>query len=142
MSLNIIFPDESKMKVKKLDNIKDALIKINSKKIGDAEIENLNKSLGELQGYLLVADRKNLKEYFTHFYELNFLEIFNNFLGKNIEKLSFIILEMINFLTTNIQNKELLEYIYKEKFPTSIQGINMNIIDKLISLDTKKMRNI
>ena len=138
MSLNIIFPDESKMKVKKLDNIKDALIKINSKKIGDAEIENLNKSLGELQGYLLVADRKNLKEYFTHFYELNFLEIFNNFLGKNIEKLSFIILEMINFLTTNIQNKELLEYIYKEKFPTSIQGINMNIIDKLISLDTKK----
>ena len=138
MSLNIIFPDESKMKVKKLDYIKDALIKINSKKIGDAEIENLNKSLGELQGYLLVADRKNLKEYFTHFYELNFLEIFNNFLGKNIEKLSFIILEMINFLTTNIQNKELLEYIYKEKFPTSIQGINMNIIDKLISLDTKK----
>ena len=138
MSLNIIFPDESKMKVKKLDNIKDALIKINSKKIGDAELENLNKSLGELQGYLLVADRKNLNQYFTHFYELNFLDVFNNFLGKNIEKLSFIILEMINFLTTNIQNKELLEYIYKEKFPTNIQGINMNIIDKLISLDTKK----
>ena len=138
MSLNIIFPDESKMKPKKLDNIKDALNKIYSKKIGDAEIENLNKSLGELQGYLLVADRKNLKEYFTHFYELNFLDVFNNFLGKNIEKLSFIILEMINFLTTNIQNKELLEYIYKKKFPTNIQGINMNIIDKLISLDTKK----
>jgi hypothetical protein len=116
MSLNIIFPDESKMKPKKLDNIKDTLIKINSKKIGDAEIEILNKSLGELQGYLLVADRKNLNQYFTHFYELNFLDVFNNFLGKNIEKLSFIILEMINFLTTNIQNKELLEYIYKKNF--------------------------
>ena len=45
---------------------------------------------------------------------------------------------MINFLTTNIQNKELLEYIYKKKFPTKIAGINLNIIDKLISLDTKK----
>ena len=27
----------------------------------------LKKYLGELQGYLLVADRKNLKEYYTHF---------------------------------------------------------------------------
>ena len=44
----------------------------------------------------------------------------------------------MSFLTTNIKNKDILEYIYKQKFPTNIQGINMNIIDKLISLDTKK----
>ena len=137
-SLNIIFPDETKMKINKLDKIKDALNKIYSKKIGDAEIENLNRCLGELQGYLLVADRKNLQEYYTHFCQLDFLSIFNNFLAKNIEKITFLILEMINFLTTNIQNKYILEYIYKQKFPTNIQGINMNIIDKLISLDTKK----
>ena len=37
-SLNIIFPDETKMKINKLDKIKDALNKIYSKKIGDAEI--------------------------------------------------------------------------------------------------------
>ena len=138
MSLQIIFPDESKMKVKKLDSIKDTLNKIYSKKIGNPEIETLNKTLGELQGYLLVADRKNLAEYYTHFYQLDFLSIFNNFLEKNIERLTFLILQMINFLTTNIQNKELLEYIYKKKFPTKIAGINLNIIDKLISLDTKK----
>ena len=41
-SLKIIFPDEKKMKLKKLDKIKDALNKIYSKKIGDAEIENLS----------------------------------------------------------------------------------------------------
>ena len=138
MSLQIVFPDESKMKVKKLDSIKDILNKIYSKKIGNPEIETLNKTLGELQGYLLVADRKNLAEYYTHFYQLDFLSIFNNFLEKNIERLTFLILQMINFLTTNIQNKELLEYIYKKKFPTKIAGINLNIIDKLISLDTKK----
>jgi len=138
MSLQIIFPDESKMKVKKLDSIKDILNKIYSKKIGNPELETLNKTLGELQGYLLVADRKNLAEYYTHFYQLDFLSIFNNFLEKNIERLTFLILQMINFLTTNIQNKELLEYIYKTKFPTKIAGINLNIIDKLISLDTKK----
>ena len=137
-SLKIIFPDEDKMKVKKLDNIKEALNKIYSKKIGDAEIENLNKCLGELQGYLLVADRKNLQEYYTHFCQLDFLSIFNNFLSKNIERIPFLMLEMINFLTTNLQNKDILEYIYKQKFPTNIPGINMNIIDKLISLDTKK----
>ena len=139
MSLQIIFPDESKMKVKKLDPIRDSLIKIYTKKtITNIELEALNKCLGELQGFLLVADRKNLMEYNTHFIELNFLALFNNFLDKNVTRVTFAILEMINFLTTNIQNKELLEYIYKEKFPTYIQGINMNIIDKLISLDTKK----
>ena len=139
MSLQIIFPDESKMNVKKLDPIRESLIKIYSKKtITNLELNALNKCLGELQGFLLVADRKNLTEYNTHFMELNFLSLFNNFLDKNVTRITFAILEMINFLTTNIQNKELLEYIYKEKFPTYIQGINMNIIDKLISLDTKK----
>ena len=67
-SLKIIFPDEKKMKLKKLDKIKYALNKIlYSKKIGDAEIENLSECLGKLQGYLVVADRDNLKEYYEHF---------------------------------------------------------------------------
>ena len=138
MSLQIIFPDESKMKIKKLDSIKEMLNKICLKKIGDVEIENMSKCLGELQGLLIVADKKNLKDYISHFCELHFLALFNGFLSKNIGKITFLILEMINFMTTNIQNKDILEYIYKEKFPTNIPGINMNIIDKLISLDTKK----
>ena len=138
MSLQIIFPDESKMKVKKLDIIKESLLKLYPKKIGNPEIEALNKALGELQGILVVADRKKLAEYYTHFYQLDFLSIFNALLDKNISSVTFSILQMINFLSTNIENKELLEYIYKKKFPTGITEMNFNIINKLISLNTKK----
>ena len=139
MSLQIIIPDENKMKLKKLDNIKDNLIKLLSlKKISKTELDNLKKYLGELQGYLLVADRKNLKEYYDHFRELDFLTLFNEYLDKRVEQFMFPILEMINFLTTNLQNQEIITYIYQTKFKTAIQGIKMNIIDKLISLDTKK----
>ena len=138
MSLKIIFPNEDKMTVKNLDNIKVNLTKLLIKKIDQKEIDTLNKYLGEIQGYLLVADRKNLKEYFDYFCKLNFLDLFNSFYEKNIEGSTFSMLEMISFLTINIQNQELLEYIYSQKYPTNIMGQQMNIIDKLISLDTKK----
>lgn len=138
MSLQIIFPNEEKMKVKNLDSIKENLLKLLLKKINKQEIDNLNKYLGEIQGYLLVADRKNLKEYFDYFCKLNFLDLFNTFYEKNVEGITFSMLEMISFLTTNIQNQDLLEYIYSKKYPTNIIGQKMNIIDKLISLDTKK----
>ena len=138
MSLKIIFPNEDKMTVKNLDNIKVNLTKLLIKKIDQKEIDTLNKYLGEIQGYLLVADRKNLKEYFDYFCKLNFLDLFNSFYEKNIEGITFSMLEMISFLTINIQNQELLEYIYSQKYPTNIMGQQMNIIDKLISLDTKK----
>ena len=120
------------MKVKKLDIIKESLLKLYPKKIGNPEIEALNKALGELQGILVVADRKKLAEYYTHFYQLDFLSIFNALLDKKISSVTFSILQMINFLSTNIENKELLEYIYKKKFPTGIAGMNFNIIDKLL----------
>ena len=85
-SLKIFFPYEKKMKLKKLDKIKDALNKIYSKKIGDVEIENLSELLGKLQGYLVVADRDNLKEYYEHFRQLDFLSIFNNFIEKTSKR--------------------------------------------------------
>ena len=138
MSLKIIFPNEEKMKVNNLDSIKENLTRLLMKKINQQEIDNLNRYLGEIQGYLLVADRKNLKEYFDYFCKLNFLDLFNSFFEKRGEGITFSMLEMISFLTINIQNQELLEYIYSKKYPTNIIGQQMNIIDKLISLDTKK----
>ena len=120
MSLQIIFPNEDKMKVKDLDHLKENLLKILPKNIDQNEINNLNKYLGEIQGYLLVADRKNLKEYFDYFCKLNFLDLFNNFYEKKKEGITFSMLEMVSFLTVNIQNKELLEYIYSKKYPTNI----------------------
>ena len=137
MSLKIIFPNEEKMKVKNLDNIKENLYKL-TKKVNQHEINNLNKCLGEIQGYLLVADRKNLKEYFDYFCQLNFLDIFNELYEKGIEGVTFSMLEMVSFLTTNIQNQELLEYIYSKKYETKLGGLKMNLIDKLICLNTKK----
>ena len=138
MSLQIIFPNEEKMKVKDLDRLKENLLKLLAKNIDQNELNNLNKCLGEIQGYLLVADRKNLKEYFDYFCKINFLDLFNNFYEKKKEGITFSMLEMISFLTINIQNKDLLEFIYSKKYPTNIPGQQMNIIDKLISLDTKK----
>jgi hypothetical protein len=85
-----------------------------------------------------VADKKKLKEYFDNFIKLNFLESFNILLDKNIDGIVFSMLQLVNFLTINIQNQELLEYIYSIKFPTQVFGQQMNIIDKIISLDFKK----
>ncbi len=139
MSLQIIFPNEEKMKPTNLNSLKENLNRLLLKQtIDQQENDNLNRYLGEVQGYLLVADRKNLKEYFDYFCKLNFLDIFNNFLEKRIEGVTYSMLEMVSFLTINIQNQELLEYIYSKKYPTHIPGQQMNIIDKLISLDTKK----
>ena len=138
MSLQIIFPNEEKMNIKNFDNLKAELCRLLMKSSNQSDIESLNHCLGEIQGYLLVADRKNLKEYFDYFCKLNFLDIFNNFLDKRKEKITFSILEMISFLTVNIQNKDLLDYIYAKKYQTNIPGQQMNIIDKLISLDAKK----
>ena len=139
MSLQIIFPNEEKMKPSNLNNLKENINRLLLKNaLNQKEIDELNKYLGEVQGYLLVADRKNLKDYFDNFCKLNFLDIFNSFLGKKTERITYSILEMITFLTINIQNQELLEYIFSKKYPTNIIGQNMNIIDKLISLDTKK----
>ena len=138
MSLKIVFPDEEKMKVTNLDHLKENLGRLLLKNFNQQEIDNLNRYLGEIQGYLLVADRKNLKEYFDYFCKLNFLDIFNNFIEKRIEGVTYSMLEMVTFLTINIQNQDLLEYIYSKKYPTQIIGQQMNLIDKLISLETKK----
>ena len=137
MSLKIIYPNENKMKTKDLKKIKEKLDKLLLKNL-IKKIDKLNDFLGKIQGYLLVADQKNLIEYFNYFCELNFLDVFNSFFEKGIESITFSILQMISFLTINIQNQELIEYIYRKRYSTNIPGQNMNLIDKLISLDTKK----
>ena len=144
MTSKIIFPNEDTMKVEDLEKIKTNLNKFyHSKKIKEkGEIKKLNLCFGELQGYILIADRKKLTDYFTYFYKLNFLDIFNQFLELKIDNITFGILEMINFFTSNIQSEELLQHLYSKKYPAYIpdfQGVQMNIIDKLVS--TKLLNN-
>ena len=138
---DIIFPDESKMKPQDLDQPKEALIILLANKDTlsyPQNLESLKQNLAKIKGYLLVADRKKLPEYFDYFFQINFLVVFNQFLNANVLEASFIILETLNFLTTNLTNTKVLEHLYSEKYDTNIIGQKMNIIDKIISLSSSK----
>lgn len=144
MSLNIVFPDESKMKKSKMEDIKKALLKfLNQDKYNNKDIDKIKKNIGEIEGYLIVADKKKLPEYFEAFTEFNILDVFNSLLDKNNPDICFCILEATYFLSTNLKNENLILNIYKTKFKTKIEGQEMNLIDKIISLSEKdKKRRI
>jgi hypothetical protein len=99
MSLQIIIPEnEERMKPSELNVFKENIQKIILKKqITQIDIDELNKNLGELQGYLVVADRKKMKEYFDIFIKLNFLESFNILLDKKIDGIIYSMLQLVNF---------------------------------------------
>lgn len=135
MSLSVIFPDESKMSKTKMEEFKKTLLKLlNQEKYSNKDIDRIKKKVGEIQGYLIVADKKKLPEYFKAFTDLNILDVFNSLLEKNNSEISFCILEATYFLSTNLKNEDLILNMYKTKFKTKIPGQEMNIIDKIISL--------
>ena len=134
-SLSVVFPDESKMSKEKMEEMKKALLKLlTQEKYSNKDIEKIKKRIGEIEGYLIVADKKKLPEYFEAFSELNMLDIFNSLLDKNNSEISFCILEATYFLSTNLKNENLILNMYKTKFKTRIEGQKMNLIDKIISL--------
>ena len=137
--MSIIFPDESKMSIEDLIIFKKELTELlynDSYDIND--LEKIRNIIRRLEGYLLMADKKKLFNYFDSFYDLGLLNILNNFLNKGISHISFSILECIYILLTNIQNTGLIFYIYSTKYQTYIPGCYLNIIDKIISIDAKK----
>ena len=140
MASKIVFPNEETMQLKDLDNLLYELKQIyQSKDLSNKMvITNMNSCFGRLKGYILVADRKNLNDYFGKFYDLKLLDLLIDFLELEIQPISFSILEMVYFLVTNIQNKNFLEFLYKTKYPANIPDIpdiKVNILDKLITLD-------
>ena len=149
MESKIDFPNEETMKVTDLDKLKSNLDKIyhsyhiskSTKKDNKLEISELKNCLGKMKGYILVADRKKLNEYFINFYNLNIINLLDQFLGLKIDKVSFNILEAIYFLVSNIKDIDFLEYLYKTQFPANIQDIpyiKINILDKIILLEQIK----
>ena len=135
MSLPVIFPDESKMSKSKMEEFKKSLLKLlNQEKYSNKDIEKIKKKIGEIEGYLIVADKKKLPEYFAAFTELKLLDVFNSLLDKNNSEISFYILEATYFLFTNLKIEDLILNMYKTKFKTKVQGIEINIIDKIIAL--------
>ena len=137
--MSIIFPNESKMSTDDLIMFKKELTELLYKEsYSIKEFNNIKEILQRLVGYLLMADKKKLFNYFDIFYELNILSIINGLLDKAITKISFYILDCIYTLMTNIQNNGFIFYIYSTKYPTYIQGEYLNIIDKIISIDAGK----
>ncbi len=135
MSLSVIFPDESKMSTVKMEEFNKYLQKfLPQEKYSNKDIDKIKKKIGEIEGYLIVADKKKLPIYFQTFSQLNILDTFNSLLDKNNSEISFCILEATYFLSTNLKNEELILNMYKTKFKTKVKGEEMNIIDKIISL--------
>ena len=135
----MIFPDESKMNIEDLIVFKKELTELLSIETYDFIVINkIREIIRRLEGYLLMADKKKLFQYFDSFYELGLLNIFNKYLDKGISQVSFCILECIYIILTNVQNTGLIFYLYSTKFQTYVKGEYLNIIDKIISIDAKK----
>ena len=137
--MSIIFPDQSTMAIEDLIVFKKELTELlynDSYDIND--FNKIKEIIHRLEGYLLMADKKKLFNYFDSFYDLGLLNILNSYLNKNIPQISFSILECIYILLTNIQNTGLIFYLYSTKYQTYIPGEHLNIIDKIISIDAKK----
>ena len=134
--MSIIFPNESEMDVENLILLKKdlkELIYYDSYNVND--IKKIKIIIRRLEGYLLMADRKNLFIYFNAFYEIGLLNILNDYLDKRHPQIAFSILECLYILITNIQNTGLIFYLYSIKFTTEIPGEFLNIIDKIISMN-------
>ena len=137
--MSIIFPNESEMEIENLIIFKKDLTELLYNDSYSAnEFNKIRTIIRRLEGYLLMADKKNLFDYFNAFYELGLLNIFNSYLDKGNQQISFAILECIYILLTNIQNTGLIFYLYSTKYTTKIPGEYLNIIDKIISIDITK----
>ena len=137
--MSIIFPNESEMEIENLIIFKKDLTELLYNDSYSAnEFNKIKTIIRRLEGYLLMADKKNLFDYFNAFYELGLLNIFNSYLDKGNQQISFAILECIYILLTNIQNTGLIFYLYSTKYTTKIPGEYLNIIDKIISIDITK----
>ena len=137
--MSIIFPDASKMNLNDLIYFKKELTEMLH--YDEYDINDYNKIreiIRRIEGYLLMADKKKLFEYFDSFYELGLLNTFNCFLDKGKQQISFCILECIYILLTNIQNTGFIFYLYGTKYSTFIPGESLNIIDKIISIDARR----
>ena len=137
--MSIIFPNENEMSPENLIMFKKDLTELlynDSYNIN--ELNKIKTIIRRLEGYLLMADKKKLFNYFNAFYELGLLNLLNSYLDKGYQQISFCILECIYILLTNIQNNGLIFFLYSTKYTTRIPGENLNIIDKIILLDAHK----
>ena len=77
MTSQIIMPNESKMNIKDLDNFQRQLLSFTNKEFARKNELKFSELLGQIEGYLFVAEQKNYDKYINHFIELDFINIYN-----------------------------------------------------------------
>ena len=74
--MSIIFPNESEMDIENLIIFKKDLTELlYNESYSVNEFNKIRTIIRRLEGYLLMADKKNLFDYFNAFYELGLLNI-------------------------------------------------------------------
>ena len=125
--------------------------KINDKNSIEQEIKLSNEKLGE---FLFKEETNKIKSEIKHIFNIlinsessnisansyiylkNIIHILDSLINKKSKDIILIIIKEIYFLLTNIKSKEILTFIFSTQNEIiNEQGINMNIFDKLISIN-------
>ena len=110
--MSIIIPEENKMNLNDLRKYFEYLCNFINENFLKKHIKEFMETLGKIEGYLLISDKKNYENYFNLFFELNYFHLLKNiFLLENIE-INYEILKSICFLVSNIQNSNFIKELY------------------------------
>ena len=116
----MIVPNESKMSLTNYLKIIKNLQQFIDLNYTEKNKKKLKKIFEEIEGYLLIADRKNLEEYFSIFMEKNIVKIFQDLLYLGNKDINFLIMKTICSIIINIQNQLFKYYIYSSKIINQI----------------------
>ena len=116
----MIVPNESKTSLTNYLKIIKNLQQFIDLNYTEKNKKKLKKIFEEIEGYLLIADRKNLEEYFSIFMEKNIVKIFQDLLYLGNKDINFLIMKTICSIIINIQNQLFKYYIYSSKIINQI----------------------
>ena len=97
------------------------------------ETRKLKSELNNIFNILINSEISQFSE-FARLYLKNIINILFDFISKNNKDITLCIMQEIYFLLSNIKSKELLKFIFSCQSKNE-QEINMNIFDKLISIN-------
>ena len=97
------------------------------------ETRKLKSELNNIFNILINSEISQFSE-FASLYLKNIINILFDFISKNNKDITLCIMQEIYFLLSNIKSKELLKFIFSCQSKNE-QEINMNIFDKLISIN-------
>ena len=124
-------PDENKMMVEDLQSFYNYLYNFVDGEFAKIHFSECIEILGKIQGYLLVADKNNSKDYFSKFLNLGYFDLLKSLIEINNREISYAILKTICFLTTNIENIDFIKELYTSKIINVVISIKYDAEDEL-----------